>query len=180
MLDEILKYNKEFVENQKYEDFQTDKYPDKKIAILACMDTRMTALLPAALGIKNGDVKLIKNAGAIVSHPYGSVIHSLVIAIYELGVEEILVIGHDDCGMQNLNFEELVKKMKLRGISDLDLARSDGATGGIREWLTGFENVCGAVSHSVQSIRNHPLLPKDIEVYGMIMNPDTGELRQVT
>lgn len=86
MIDEILKYNKQFVAEKGYERFITTKYPDKKIAILSCMDTRLTELLPAALGIKNGDVKMIKNAGGIISHPFGSVIRSLLVAIYELGV----------------------------------------------------------------------------------------------
>ena len=67
MINEILKYNKEFVANKGYEKFVTNKYPDKKIAILSCMDTRLTELLPAALGLKNGDVKMIKNAGGIIS-----------------------------------------------------------------------------------------------------------------
>ena len=61
MLEEILAYNKQFVENKGYESYITNKYPDKKIAILSCMDTRLTALLPAALGIKNGDVKAFKS-----------------------------------------------------------------------------------------------------------------------
>ena len=73
MLEEILAYNKKFVEDKGYEAYITNKYPDKKIAILSCMDTRLTALLPAALGIKNGDVKMIKNAGGVISHPFGSV-----------------------------------------------------------------------------------------------------------
>ena len=60
MLEELLAYNKKFVESKGYESYITNKYPDKKIAILSCMDTRLTALLPAALGIKNGDVKMIK------------------------------------------------------------------------------------------------------------------------
>ena len=68
MIDEILKYNKEFVDEKKYEQYKTSKYPDKKIAIITCMDTRLTELLPAALGIRNGDVKIIKNAGGVVSH----------------------------------------------------------------------------------------------------------------
>ena len=65
MIEDILKYNKQFVENKGYEKYITNKYPDKKIAILSCMDTRLTELLPAALGIKNGDVKMIKNASAV-------------------------------------------------------------------------------------------------------------------
>ena len=50
MLEEILAYNKKFVEDKGYEAYITNKYPDKKIAILSCMDTRLTALLPAAHG----------------------------------------------------------------------------------------------------------------------------------
>ena len=52
MIKTILKYNNEFVANKGYEKFVTNKYPDKKIAILSCMDTRLTELLPAALGGK--------------------------------------------------------------------------------------------------------------------------------
>ena len=60
MIDELLKFNGSFVESKGYEKYITNKYPDKKIAIVTCMDTRLTELLPAALGIKNGDVKMIK------------------------------------------------------------------------------------------------------------------------
>ena len=63
MINEIMEYNKKFVENKAYEPYLTSKYPDKKLAILTCMDTRLIELLPAALGLKNGDAKIIKNAG---------------------------------------------------------------------------------------------------------------------
>ena len=56
MIEEMLAYNREFVRSKGYEKFQTSKFPDKKIAILTCMDTRLVELLPAALGIRNGDV----------------------------------------------------------------------------------------------------------------------------
>ena len=176
-LEEMLKYNREFVEKKEYEKYRTDKYPAKKTAVLACMDTRLTELLPAALGVRNGDIKLIKNAGAIVSHPYGSVIHSLIIAIYELGVEEIWVIGHDDCGMQNVDTAELIETMHRHGITDVDIARSDGATGGIEKWLRGFHDVREAVIQTSVIIRSHPLIPDDVRVSALIMNPETGEVR---
>lgn len=69
MIDEILSYNQKFVSDKGYEPYATTKYPDKKIAIVSCMDTRLTQLLMAALGIKNGDVKMIKNAGGIIQSP---------------------------------------------------------------------------------------------------------------
>ena len=99
MLEEILQYNKEFVESKAYEKYAASKYPNKKLAILSCMDTRLTELLPAALGLKNGDAKIIKNAGGIIADPFGSVMRSLLIAVHTLGVEYILVIGHTDCGV---------------------------------------------------------------------------------
>lgn len=52
MIDELLHFNKTFVESKGYEKYITNKFPDKKIAIVTCMDTRLTELLPAALGIK--------------------------------------------------------------------------------------------------------------------------------
>ena len=63
IIEEIIKYNEQFVANKGYKKYLTSKYPDKKLAILSCMDTRLIELLPAALGLKNGDAKLIKNAG---------------------------------------------------------------------------------------------------------------------
>ena len=65
MIDQMLAYNREFVKNEEYKKFTTSKYPDKKIAILTCMDTRLVELLPAALGIKNGDVKIINTPNHI-------------------------------------------------------------------------------------------------------------------
>ena len=118
MIEQLLEYNKDFVNNKEYEKYKCDKFPNKKIAILSCMDTRLTELLPAALGLKNGDVKMIKNAGALISSPFGSVIRSLVVAIYELNVDEILVIGHYDCGMQNIDSGKILEKMKKRNISE--------------------------------------------------------------
>ena len=61
-----------------YEKYAASKYPNKKLAILSCMDTRLTELLPAALGLKNGDAKIIKNAGGIIADPFGSVMRMSV------------------------------------------------------------------------------------------------------
>ena len=86
MIEEILEFNREFVERGDYKKYVTDKYPNKKLAVLSCMDTRLTELLPAALGLKNGDAKIIKNAGGLIMSPYDSAMRSLLVAVYELGV----------------------------------------------------------------------------------------------
>ncbi|MEA5083985.1 MAG: carbonic anhydrase [Lachnospiraceae bacterium] len=180
MIDEILKYNKVFVENKEYEKFITSKYPDKKIAIVSCMDTRLTQLLPAALGIKNGDAKFIKNAGGVISHPFGSVMRSLLIGIYELGIEEILVIGHTDCGARHTDSQKIIEKMKATGIEqkNIDLLNYLGVD--FDAWLGGFKDLEDSIKKSVELVRTHPLIPENINVYGLIIDSVTGELTKIT
>lgn len=173
---EMLEFNKNFVENKEYEKFITTKYPNKKIAILSCMDTRLTELLPAALNLKNGDMKLIKNAGGVISHPFGSVMRSLLVAIYELEVKEIFVIGHYDCGMQSINPQNMINKMLKRGVNEQDLEFIKYCKIDINKWLEGFEDPIESVKETVNIIRNHPLIPDDILVSGFVMDPTTGKL----
>lgn len=179
MIEDILAYNKRFVAEKGYEKYITNKYPDKKIAILSCMDTRLTALLPAALGIKNGDVKMIKNAGGIISHPFGSVIRSLMVAIYELGVTEVMVIAHSDCGACHMSSAQMIEHMKARGIKQetIDMIRFCGVD--FESWLYGFEDTGKSVKGTVEAIINHPLIPNDINVSGFIIDSVTGELTPV-
>lgn len=179
MIDEIMEYNRKFVENKEYEPYLTSKYPDKKLAILTCMDTRLLELLPAALGIKNGDAKIIKNAGGVIVHPYGSVVRSLLVAILELGVEEIMVIGHTDCGVQGMDGSEMLEKLVERGISQrhIDIVRHSGVD--LENWLGGFESVESSVRETVWSLQNHPLIPKDVPISGYIMDSVTGELTRL-
>ena len=179
MIEDILAYNKRFVEEKSYEQYVTSKYPDKHLAILSCMDTRLTELLPDALGIKNGDVKMIKNAGAVVSHPFGSIMRSLLIAIYELHVEEIMVIGHYDCGVQHMDGEKMLEHMRQRGISQdhIDIINQCGVD--LEKWLTGFDDVEQSVVETVNAILTHPLVPKCVRVQGFLMDPVTGRLDQI-
>lgn len=178
MIDELLKYNKAFVEKKAYEPYLTNKYPDKKIAIVTCMDTRLVELLPAALGIRNGDVKMIKNAGGIITHPFGSAVRSLLVGVYELGVEEIMIIGHTDCGAQHLDSDEMLELMKQRGVPAEKLELMEYCDVNLREWLDGFGDVEHAVRRSVHLVKHHPLFPKDIIVRGFVINSETGELKE--
>lgn len=127
IIEEIIKYNEQFVASKGYEKYLTSKYPDKKLAILSCMDTRLTELLPAALGLKNGDAKLIKNAGGLVISPFDSAMRSLLVAIYELGVEEIMVIAHSNCGACHMNGQQMKELMLKRGIHQMLSIPSDFA-----------------------------------------------------
>ncbi|MBP6064609.1 carbonic anhydrase [Bacteroides sp.] len=177
MIDEILEFNKKFVKEQKYEKYITNKYPNKKIAIVSCMDTRLTELIPAALGLKNGDMKMIKNAGGVISHPFGSAMRSLVISIYELGVKDVMIIGHTDCGTLNLDSKQVMGHMVKRGISMEQLKMLEYCGVDFNKWIGGFSDTNTAIRQTVDLVRNHPLVPEDVSVQGFIIDSVTGELR---
>lgn len=176
MIDEIIRYNREFVASEGYRRYETSKYPDKRIAIVTCMDTRLVELLPAALGIRNGDVKMIKNAGGTITNPFDSTMRSLLVAVYELGVNEIMVIGHTGCGVQGMDAEEMLHLMRERGIDEehISLMRHCGID--LDSWLHGFDDGAESVRETVDLIRNHPLMTKDIRVAGYMMDSSTGAL----
>lgn len=179
IIEEIIRHNKSFVANKEYEKYLTSKYPDKRLAILSCMDTRLTELLPAALGLKNGDAKIIKNAGGLVINPFDSAMRSLLVAIYELGVEEIMVIAHSNCGACHMNGSEMKSLMLERGIRQdvLDTIEICGIN--LDHWLEGFHDTEDSVRKTVQTIRRHPLVPQGINLHGYIIDSVTGELTEV-
>ena len=178
-IDGILAHNRTVVEQREYERYATDKYPDKKLAIVSCMDTRLTELLAAALGLKNGDAKIIKVAGAEVAHPFGSVMRSLLIAVCKLGVEDIMIVAHTNCGAQHLSGSEMVADMVRLGESQqrIEFARHCGID--FDHWLAGFGDTEEAVRTSVDMVRSHPVMPPHVHVGGYVMDSVTGELTQV-
>ncbi len=178
-LEEIIEYNRRFVENKDYEEYVTTKIPKKKMAILSCMDTRLTELLPKAMNIKNGDAKIIKDAGATVMHPFGGVMRSILVAVYEFGAEDVFVIGHHGCGMSNLDTKSLVDKMINRGINEETILTLNNAGINVEKWLRGFESVEESIKESVRMIKNHPLFPKEVRVHGLLISPETGELEVI-
>lgn len=180
MIDEILEYNRRFVAEKRYERFITDKYPNKRIAIVTCMDTRLVELLPAALGFRNGDVKIIKNAGSTITNPFDSTVRSLLVAIYELGVQEVMIIGHTGCGVQGMDSVEMQHLMRSRGIPDQHISLMKHCGIDLDRWLHGFDDTESAILETVDLVRNHPLVPSDVVVKGYIMDSTTGALTPIS
>lgn len=175
-IDQILAYNREYVASKGYEKHLTDKYPNKKLAVLSCMDTRLSVLLQDALGLKNGDAKIIKNAGAVIPSPWDSAMRSLIVAVYELGVTEIMVVAHTTCGACHMSFGHFKEEMLKRGIPEAQLQRRDID---LDAWLEGFHDTERSVRDTVSAIVRHPLMPADITVRGFIIDSATGELTEV-
>ncbi|QLK86384.1 carbonic anhydrase [Staphylococcus sp. 17KM0847] len=179
LLEDILSYNQTFVSNKEYEKYATSKMPSKRAVLLTCMDTRLQDLSSKALGFNNGDLKVVKNAGATISHPYGSTMRSLLVGIYALGAEEIIVMGHKDCGMGNINADDVISTMKQRGISDQTLNVLEHSGIDVPSFLGGFDDVYENVRQNIKMINTHPLFDQHVPVHGLVIDPYTGALELV-
>ena len=175
-IDSVIAFNRDYVASKGYEKHITDKFPNKKLAVLSCMDTRLSVLLQDALGLLNGDAKIIKNAGAVIPTPWDSAMRSLIVAVYELGVNEIMVVAHTTCGACHMSFHHFEEEMLKRGIPEVELKRSDVD---LDAWLEGFHDTEKSVRDTVAAIVNHPLIPSDVTVRGFVIDSKTGELTEI-
>lgn len=180
-LSQILETNSRFVNNlpKEFINFycpHTSKIPSRKLAIFTCMDTRLVEFLEPAMGIVRGEAHVIKNAGNSITGPFEATIRSLVISIFELGVKEVVVIGHLDCGLAHTTSQELTKKMVERGVSPdaIKMIEKD-----LEDWIDHFHHPIHNIENVVHKIRVSPLIPKDVPVHGLLFNPQTGELTVV-
>ena len=178
MIDQILAYNARFVAEKGYEPYVTDKFPAKKLAVLTCMDTRLTELLPKALGLRNGDAKIIKNAGGLVLSETDSAIRSLLVGIYELGVQEVMVVHHSTCGACHMSYEEFKPHMLERGVTEETLSEWEKDRD-VAGWLEGFHDTEASVRKTVAAVKNHPLMPTDVVVRGFVIDSVTGALTEI-
>ncbi|MCP1102371.1 carbonic anhydrase [Aequitasia blattaphilus] len=172
----MLEYNRYFVKNQLHTSYFASSKPARRTAILTCMDTRLTHLLTAALGIKDGDAKIIRNAGGTLLDEYDTTIRSLLVAILEFDISYLDVIGHTDCGVSKISSASLIDKLYSRGISPSSCQEFAGQCPAFEHWFSGFSNVEEEVIQTVKLLKNHPLMPKDICIQGYLMDIDTGEL----
>ena len=153
--------------------------PARRLVVVTCMDYRLNSLLPKALGLREGEAYVVKNAGAVITHPFGGITRSVFVALYELNADEVFVIGHRDCGMTKLNSAATVSKMVARGITRQALVTLQYSGANVQGWLSGFDSVEDSIYNSVDVIRNHPLCPLDVPVHGLIIDPVSGKLELI-
>lgn len=155
--------------------------PGRHFAILTCMDARLDPAQYA--GLSEGDAHVIRNAGGRASD---DAIRSLVISYKLLGTREWFVIHHTDCGMETFTDDImrglLASSLKTSTVDASgwhDSGEGQGSTEGhYIDWLTISNNETSVV-HDVQRIRNHPLVPNDIPIYGYIYDVKSGKLIEV-
>lgn len=172
LLEEVLASNKKFLAENDYSE-PTSKYPKRNLAIVTCMDSRLVDLSNKALGINRGDAKIIQNAGNSIIEDRGETIKSLIVAVYILGVEEIMIIGHHDCGVAHTTYDAMIKAMKARGMDDTKLSQLDDR---LKSWLDNFTDPGDNVLEVIKKIKNNPFIPNDIPIHGLLIDPNTGKL----
>lgn len=138
--------------------------PARKLAIVACMDARLT--VEQVLDLKTGDAHIIRNAGGIVTE---DVIRSLLISHYLLGTEEWMIINHTDCGMLTFTDDELVAKLQ----AEWETAAVSPAH------FYAFRDVEENVQQQIQKVQSHPWVSGEIPVRGFVYDVKTGQLSEV-
>lgn len=173
IVDELLAGNERYVrEGWDPRDRDLLAPPAKRLAIVACMDTRHN--VERVLGLSHGDAKIIRNAGNLVDD---GTLRSLIVAVHLLGVRHVGVMGHTKCGMT------------VVGRGEFRIARSIHETAGVplheamrpdfQRWLGGFTDPEEQVKRSVTLVRGQPYMPKDIDVFGLLYENDTGRVRRL-
>ena len=158
---DVIDANSKFV--SEFNDEHLTGTARRGLAIVTCMDSRINPL--AVVGMKPGDAKILRNAGAHVTE---DVLRTLVLATYLLAVDRILVMPHTDCRMASDDEESIHRSIEDRHGVDTRHVEFRIVT-----------DLRAALVADVESIRNYAILPKTIKVAGAIYNVATGKLEPV-
>ncbi|HLJ87826.1 MAG TPA: carbonic anhydrase [Candidatus Angelobacter sp.] len=161
VIDEVLEANEIYSRNHELRSLTPR--PARKLAILTCMDTRLSI---RTLGLKTGDAHIIRNAGGIVTEDS---VRSLIVSHHLLGTEEFMVINHTDCGLMHTSELDLRAMIQTRtGTEVISPAH-----------FFAFKHIDQNVRHQLQKLRTHPWIDKGIVVRGFVYDVATGKLREV-
>jgi carbonic anhydrase len=137
--------------------------PSKKLAVVACMDARLT--VEKVLGLSTGEAHIIRNAGGLVTD---DALRSLIISSHLLGTRTYYVIHHTDCGMLTFTDEQLREKLKSETGHDASHLH-----------FHSFSDVEQSVRAQLEKIRNHPFLISGTDIHGFVYDVRSGKLQEV-
>lgn len=140
--------------------------PAPKVAILTCMDPRLNELLQW-LDIKPADADVIRNVGTAATE---DVVRSLMFSIHVLGVREVMIVGHNGCGMELFSEEDFEKHLHTQ----------TGVWAVAPDKFHCYSDVNGQTQKQVLKLRSHPWIPSNVVIRGFVFDLSTGELREVT
>jgi carbonic anhydrase len=163
VIEEVLMSNEAYAQTFTLGDLPMP--PGRKLAVVACMDARVT--VEALLGLKTGDAHIIRNAGGIVTE---DALRSLIISHHLLGTQEFMLIHHTDCGM--LTFQDAELRAQLQ--------QQTGTATVAPVHFHAFSDLETDVRQQVQKVKSHPWIPDHIPVRGFIFDVKTGRLHEVS
>ena len=172
VFDEILQRNKEYQKKHRSLD-HVPLLPKKKLAVLTCVDLRLKGVLEEAMGLEQGDAVFIRTAGNNLN--YGE-IRSVITAVYKYDINNLVVVGHEDCGMGRCQDYQLHEVMLKRGIKEEALAEYDN----LEMWLGCFRDERENVRDTVNKLSAYSLTPDDLDIKGYFFSLTTGELEVIT
>jgi carbonic anhydrase len=158
--DRILAENRRYVE--AFDRSALTAAPLSGVVVLACMDARLD--VEEALGLRTGDAHIVRNAGGLATD---DAIRSIVVSQELLGTDEILVIGHTDCGLEGRTDAEIRDRLVARTGRDEPIA------------FAAFPEVESSVREQVARLRDHPWVRQGA-IHGLIFEVETGQLIEVT
>jgi carbonic anhydrase len=158
--DELLRNNERYANSFDKGDLPTP--PAKQIAIVTCMDARLSPYV--MLGLSEGDAHVIRNAGGVITDDE---IRSLMISQRLLGTREVMLIHHTDCGMLTFSDDEL--KAQIHEEVGMKPHFS----------MESFSDLEEDVRQSVARIQASPFIPHKESVRGFIYEVESGRLREV-
>ncbi len=175
LLDELLSNNRNFLGGSGIDAYKANKEPRLKLAIVTCSSPRLVELCERALGIGYGDAFIIRVMGASISPGLNSeVMRSLAVAVHKYGVEEIMIINHDDCGLKGLTASDFTNNMKNNGVPRSIFEGAD-----IKSFIGSFSNFKENIRGSVAAVQNSGIIPATIAVHGMLLSMKTGKLEVI-
>jgi carbonic anhydrase len=161
VIDEVLAANEVYARTHELR--RLTPRPERKLAVLTCMDTRLSIL---TLGLRTADAHIIRNAGGIVTD---DTLRSLLISHYLLGTEEFMVINHTDCGLTHTTEQDLRTRIQNRA----------GTAAIAPAFFYAFQNIDENVRHQLEKLRSHPWVPQSVGVRGFVYDVTSGLLREV-
>jgi carbonic anhydrase len=162
LIDQALKANEQFA---KRYDPKLGGRPEPKIAIVTCMDPRLSDL-EAILGLKTADMDVIRTGGPAVTE---DVLGELVVSTRVLGSKEIMLLNHTGCGFTTFTDKELNEKV----------ARETGDATPVPMRLFAFKDPEENTRAQIEKVRSHPWIPKDVPVRGFVFDVHTGRIQEV-
>jgi len=161
VIDELIAQNEAFAGSLP--ERHLDVRPSRALAVVTCMDSRLDVF--AALGLGNGEAHVLRNAGGVITD---DVIRSLAISQRLLGTREVMLIHHDDCGMQKISDDGFRAELQAEtGVAPAFAIES-------------FGDVEADVRQSILRVRQSPFLPHRDAVRGFVYDVDSHRLREVT